>query len=383
MDLNKVKPEAARPALEDRGRAVLRSKEELWASVAAWSALFFVVVVAVSAMGWAYWRGTGTGPLAVFMRRGGVEETAAEGGEPVVRRALPRRAIDGLELGVDGRAGGARLAVVVENMTDARPLSGLAKASLIIEAPVEAGITRFLAVFDSSEAVERIGPIRSARPYYADWAEELGAVLIHVGGSPASLEMLKTGSPRALNQFFWGKYFWRDSGRYAPHNVYSSTELLSDGVSARYGEDEAAELKPWRWRDEAPIEFRPQSPPDIEVRYSTVSYDVAWRYDRDGNDWIRLQSGKPQFDEDGSAVRVKNVVVQFTDIKVIDEVGRRSVRTDGEGRAIIAVDGDAVEGKWRVEGGRTRFFGQSGEEVSFAPGATWIGVVSGGTEVTY
>ena len=52
--------------------------------------------------------------------------------------------------------------VVIENHPDARPQSGLDKASIVYETIAEGGITRFLAVFQENEVAE-IGPVRSAR----------------------------------------------------------------------------------------------------------------------------------------------------------------------------------------------------------------------------
>src|SRR5579885_2020678 len=54
------------------------------------------------------------------------------------------------------------LAVKVDNYPDARPQSGLDKADIVFEEPVEGGITRLVAVFQCSQA-SLVGPIRSAR----------------------------------------------------------------------------------------------------------------------------------------------------------------------------------------------------------------------------
>jgi len=59
------------------------------------------------------------------------------------------------------------LGIMVENHPDARPQSGLDKASIVYEAIAEGGITRFLALYGTNEA-EKVGPVRSARTYYVD-----------------------------------------------------------------------------------------------------------------------------------------------------------------------------------------------------------------------
>ncbi len=72
------------------------------------------------------------------------------------------------------------VAFVVENDPEARPQSGLADADMVYEAPTEGGITRFLAVYQTRQSGS-IGPIRSARVYFVELANELGAVFAHVG----------------------------------------------------------------------------------------------------------------------------------------------------------------------------------------------------------
>ncbi len=59
--------------------------------------------------------------------------------------------------------------VMIENSGEARPQSGLLEADVVFEAIAEGGVTRFLALYQAG-APQAIGPIRSARPYYVDWA---------------------------------------------------------------------------------------------------------------------------------------------------------------------------------------------------------------------
>ena len=63
-------------------------------------------------------------------------------------------------------------AIMVENTPDARPQSGLINADVVFEVVDEYGITRFVAVFSSYDS-DLVGPVRSARPYYAEIARSL------------------------------------------------------------------------------------------------------------------------------------------------------------------------------------------------------------------
>ncbi|OQX70960.1 hypothetical protein B6D52_03035, partial [Candidatus Parcubacteria bacterium 4484_255] len=64
------------------------------------------------------------------------------------------------------------IAIIIDNLSSSWPLFGLNKALVVYEAPVEADITRLLAIFSQDSLPQKIGPVRSARPYFADWAAE-------------------------------------------------------------------------------------------------------------------------------------------------------------------------------------------------------------------
>ncbi len=95
--------------------------------------------------------------------------------------------------------------VMIDNFSTARPQFGLSAASLVYEAPAEGGVTRYLAFFSPDSAPSEIGPVRSARAYFLNWAKELGATFVHVGGSPDALEAAKRIAKSDLNEFFLHK----------------------------------------------------------------------------------------------------------------------------------------------------------------------------------
>src|SRR5438270_580962 len=74
------------------------------------------------------------------------------------------------------------LVVKVANDPGARPQTGIADADLIIELPVEGGLTRRSVVFQSKDA-GAVGPVRSARQSDLNYLPTLHAILAHVGAS--------------------------------------------------------------------------------------------------------------------------------------------------------------------------------------------------------
>jgi hypothetical protein len=351
------------------------------------SVILFVLAIGVAVVAWTMWSGGEiVSPLAIFQSRHRDKTTDLSEAQAVPKEPAARRALDGAPL--DAPHSGDYVAVMIDNMSPARPASGLSKAVLVIEAPVESSITRLQAYFDPADEVAKIGPVRSVRPYYIDWATETDAMIVHVGGSPAALDILKAGNLRDLNEFFYGVAFWRDAERYAPHNAYTSTEKLRGAMAHKYGDHTAKAVPAWMFKDDAAHAKAALGDiamdaewPTLHISYNAAPYDVDWRYDAGSNTYVREQGGKLQ--EDGEVpLRAKNVAVQFTTVKVLDEVGRRSVVTKGSGDAIVATDGKIIKGTWETLNGRTRFVDAEGDEIVFNAGTTWVQVVPTGFDVT-
>lgn len=290
-------------------------------------------------------------------------------------------------LAVDGSLAERRpLAVVVENSTDSRPQSGLAKADVIYETVAEGGITRMLAIYQSQDTNE-IGPVRSARFYFIDWLSELSAVFVHVGGNISALDEINAKKIPDINQFYQSAYFWRDKTRYAPHNVYTTTAKLYDAVKNRnYQEFTAKKLI---FKTEAPLAERPSVTNNIVIRFSTPQYTVSYIYDRVKNDYARYLAGQPHKDRiTGLGLRAKNIVVQYesmTNIKSRDGVQTVKIGSIGKGKAIVFLDGKAIPATWEKTSRttQTKYLDSTGQEIKLNPGQTWYEIVPLTGQVTY
>lgn len=268
--------------------------------------------------------------------------------------------------------------VMVENSADAWPLAGIDEAFLVIEAPVEGTIPRFITFFHEESGVAKIGPVRSARPYYLDWNDELDAVYAHIGGSPEALDMIKYDYDTIdLNQFWQSEYFYRQTtGRYAPHNVFTTSGRLKSALNEL--ELDEPNYEAWKFKDDYPIE-NPEDARSIRVDFAGgTTYDVEWRYDGETNQYIRYQGRTPMRMENGFGVTANNVIVIATDIRSIDSVDRKKIVTVGEGDGLVIQDGISITVRWRKEERTTRlrFFTKDGEEVKMNAGKTWIEIVS-------
>lgn len=267
------------------------------------------------------------------------------------------------------------VAVIIDNHLDSRPAFGLEKASIIYEAPAEGGLTRYLAIFDPKELPEKIGPVRSARPYFIDWALEWQAVLFHCGGSPAALNQLKNDVSNYVNEFSAdGIYFWREAEMRAPYNLFTSVKLINKAIANKKFEMQA-DFLPWQFKKEKELRVRPIDAADIKVPFNKPGYEVYYHYNRQKNLYERSLGLAPHQLENEELLMAKNVVVLHVKHQVLDQLGRLEIETDGRGEAEIYQDGEKIAGYWENESGRTRFFDDDGAEAQFNPGTIWVEVV--------
>lgn len=277
-------------------------------------------------------------------------------------------------------------AVMIDHSVDAWPQSGVDKAFLVIEAPVEAGIPRLEAFFSEEQQAAKIGPIRSARPYFIDWADEFSALYVHVGGSDAALAKLAAGKTFDFNQYWNGASFWRSTDRQAPHNVYTSTQLLS-AAWKRVQEQKKNNVEPsytsWVFKDGAVL--APEHPVSPTIEFAAPSYRAHWSYNPATNRYDRQQGGLPYTMQDKAVVSVDNVAVVMTTISTIDEIGHREVKTIGQGDAFVFQDGLVRKGTWKKPSAteRLRFYDEAGADMQINTGTTWIEVAPSKDSVTY
>lgn len=271
-------------------------------------------------------------------------------------------------------------AVMIDNYPAARPPFGLAEASLVYEAPVEGGVTRYLAFFLPETAPAKIGPIRSARQYYVDIARETGATYVHCGGSPKALLSAKELGTSDLDEFFKGAYFWREGARPAPHNVLTSGDNLN---KYRLDSQESNGDFP-AWQYKATSSVTQTIVPKIDIKYQ-AEYAVYWKYDQESNKYLRFLNDKNHLDANGTKITADNLIVQLSYFSVVDEKLRLKMSAANSGQALLCQDGNCVLGKYKknTTEGRTRYYRQDGEEFIFNAGITWIEMISDWTDLKY
>lgn len=266
------------------------------------------------------------------------------------------------------------LAVMVENEYNARPQSGLDRAGIVYEILAEGGITRFLALY-LGEDLEEIGPVRSARPYFLDYAMEYDSIYIHYGASPQGYIDIKSLKLNAIDGIYDAVTFWRDKSRKEPHNAYTSIEKLLEASESR-GFLRDTELNLWVFNSED-LPAGDQAMEEFHLEYFN-KYTVSYTYDDVKKQYKRFINGKPHTDRNtGDSIYVKNIIVQFLNTKVIDDVGRLSITTVNNGEGYYISNGCFSRIKWQKEGRsqRTQYTLEDGSKLSINKGNTWIQIM--------
>jgi len=283
------------------------------------------------------------------------------------------------------------VAVMIDDQQDARPQSGLSKASIVWQAPAEGGIPRYMLLFSEGTA-PAIGPVRSSRLYFIAWAAEWNAIYTHVGGSPQALALLHSAKGKGsvvydADEFRWGgTYLWRIKTRFAPHNVYTDTKHLV-ALTKRLGAKPLVSYKAhWRFAADAPLDQRPVGG---TIAFAYPQNAIKYNYDRKTNTYLRSVSVEGKQVDAGTKLRIapKNVIVMWMSFAPLNDGsthGRLEAQYIGSGRAWISTNGKTIKGTWKKTKltGPTLFFGPDGKPVTLTVGQTFVNVVRLGTVVT-
>lgn len=286
--------------------------------------------------------------------------------------------------GMEQLAAERPVAVLINNLAPARPQSGLTEADIIWEVLAEGGITRLVAIFQSTENVDAdIGPVRSNRPYFIALADSYDAIIAHAGASNDAYAILQRQNKPYLDEISnAGGSYWRSSERKAPHNLYTSLSKLREGASAK-GYREEATIRGYSFMTEAEAEAAAVgSIKQLEVQFQLKSYRVGYSYDEASRVYKRSINDEPHIDKNtDEQLYASNLIFMQTTHKVLDNEGRLSVDLQAGGDAMVIQYGEAIEGNWVVASdGMIRFL-QDGTEIKLVPGKSFIHILPTGKAI--
>ncbi len=281
-------------------------------------------------------------------------------------------------------------AIMIENSPDARPQSGLQDAGVVFEAIAEGGVTRFVTLYQDAQP-QYIGPVRSLRPYFLDFAAPFEASIAHVGGSPDALSEVRNGNYRDIDQFFNSDYYWREPSRPAPHNVYTSFAKL-DALNQKKGYT-TSHFTSWPRKKDAKTAV--PSAKTINLTLSGPTYNVHYDYDASSNSYARSEGGAPHMnvvnaaDQTGVQLKPKVVVALIMNYSfgALDASGAYySDYTDtGTGQMYVFQDGSVIQGTWSKADASSQFqfADNQGQPIKLNAGQTWVTALASASDVSY
>jgi hypothetical protein len=269
-------------------------------------------------------------------------------------------------------------AAMIDNIKAARPQYGLAGADVVYEAPAEGGIPRLMPIFLRSGVDEKsIGPVRSARHYFVDMANEYRVALVHIGASPQGFDALSATGLPDLDEQRGDPGFTRVRTRVAPHNAFVSTTSVRDALQQR-GTTFSPSVGPLHFGTYAP---RPKAATTIKIDYpGGEHYRVEYHYDAARQVYNRIMDGQPHTDgATGEQYAATSVVIQYADVQPIpnDNAGRMDITLVGSGTGILVAEGTQVPLQWSKASldDPTHFERTDGAPFELPDGQVWIQIV--------
>ncbi len=314
-------------------------------------------------------------------------ETEAEGPDLT---GLKKSPLTGLY--IDEEAAEQRpIAVMINNHKKALPQSGIGEADIIYETEAEGGITRMLALFQAASG-EKIGPVRSCREYYTTFALDNDAIYIHHGGSPSGYSAISSRGINNLDGMNGGAAFFRDKERQSQagmyeHSSYVKSSGIYEMVEAKKYRDKLLEgASPMLSFSEQDRVFAgAEAATDVVIPFS--SYQTSeFIYDSASMEYERYQNGSPQIDaETGETLRTKNILIQLTDIYVVDDAGRVEMDIIGSGTGKYITNGKAINISWSKKSQKepTQWFDEEGKPLLLNSGKSWVIVCKPSTALSF
>ncbi len=256
----------------------------------------------------------------------------------------------------------------IDNVAQARPPTGLAKADIVYLLPVEGGLSRIFAVF-SSHFPPVVGPVRSSRAEDLELLRQFGRpAFAFSGAQPHLLPVVEHARIVDLYAGLVGGYYRNDS-RVAPYNLYAKTrQLLAEAKGASKARDIGFRFGP------APAGGTPAS--SYSVSYPAAAFTFRWSAAR--HRWLSWMDGKPAVAAGGGQLGGATIVIQSVIVGAshFRELGIKPPysNTVGAGSAVVLRNGRAYHVRWsrpRADGG-TIFTLPGGRRMPFARGQVWV-----------
>ncbi len=283
------------------------------------------------------------------------------------------------------------IAVMIDNDgSSSWPHSGLEDAYLIYEMYVEGGATRLMALFKGADT-EKIGPVRSCRHYFLDYALENDAIYTAYGWSPlgqADSKNLKADYINGIAGADGTDYFWRDrkyAGDY--HSAYTSIKKILTACEKK-GYRTTSEDRFQNYNSEIKPLDGGESAVKFKIPYSGM-YSVTYTFDAENHRYTRtLNKSTLHQSKDGTPFAPVNIIIMEVPsygLGDADNPARRQFDTVGSGKGYLITEGTRIPITWEKSArtAKTVYKDENGNALTLNPGQTFINLVNPGTAISF
>ena len=277
------------------------------------------------------------------------------------------------------------IAVMIDNNVGNYAHVGLQDAYLTYEIIVEGGLTRIMAIFkDVNTSV--IGPVRSSRHYFLDYALESDAIYAHYGWSTFAENDISFLGVNNINGLYDDGYY-RNYNIAAPHNVFTSIENLYTVASSKGYSTTSDNYTLLNYTTDD-IAFNDTSAlltaNNVSMTYSN-SQVRSYTYDATNRYYLRYMNNSPHTDRDsGVQYHYKNIIIMRVNNYTLDSYGRQDLDTVGTGEGYYITNGYAISITWSKSSrsDKTHYYYKSGNELVVSDGNTMIQVLPLNSSIT-
>ncbi len=279
------------------------------------------------------------------------------------------------------------IAVMIDNQGErVLPQAGIRQAQVVYEILTEYRITRYLAFFWGNMP-EMVGPVRSSRHYFLDFAMEYDAVYTHYGWSPQAQQDIKSLKIQNINGLVNGDAFWdtdKDPGNW--QDSFTSGERVQAQITKLRYRATPNQVFPFQYADvfAAPDAGDPAT--RIELTYGK-GFTAGYAYNATTGLYERTRNGVAQMERNtGLQVTPRNLLVEVVPSAPIagDDKYRINVATVGKGSGWFVTGGKSRKISWekKARDAQTTYRFEDGSPLVLNPGQLWIEVVPSASSVS-
>lgn len=292
------------------------------------------------------------------------------------------------------------IAVMIDNNIGNGRHAGLQESYINYEIIVEGGLTRIMAIFKDKN-VSLIGPVRSSRHYFLDYALESDAIYAHYGWSTYAQNDISALGVNNINGLYDAAPFWRDTTIAAPHNVFTTIEKIYDYASQKGYPTTTEDWKLLNYKAEevnlnAPVSttttINPETGQEEEIPVAkeglltanaiSIPYSYyqtrSYTYDAERKVYVRYMNDEPHIDKvTGEQLYFKNIIIEKVRNYQLDSAGRQDLDTTGIGEGYYITNGYALPIYWTKNGrsDKTVYTYSDGSEIEINDGNTFVQII--------